>query len=1051
MLKSFFVLIFCLFLAGITSLGLCEQSIIKSQDESKIKQRRPEDVVKPKFYIDEKYKQLDGTRGFLKEPLDDEKQGAKGGKYREYQGGVIYWHPSTGAYEVHGAILVKYKELKADQGFLGYPTYDEKDADGGSYSVFENGAILWTPEYGAHEVHGDIFLKYKETNAYAGFLGYPTTDQLNTPDGIGKFNHFERGSIYWSQETGAYEIHGAIREKWASMGWEKSWLGYPISDEESIPGTNGRRSRFTGGRIDWFPGKGASAQAIESVFELTERSKRSKYLPKLSDVSMRSLKPRRQDAGDKRDTLDAAAAFFVTRLDWVYPGLDPDWTDWIADWIAKVQAAGLSLQPTLNTNMKDALGLLATRVGRVLDVHGLPITASHVTWPNSALGSVHRPEYREVWLSWAKYYVDLGLTVFQHDGVGIAGQVSTKKFWPESNQGTNHTAPGDFSRESVLKFHSYLMELGDTSWVENYGSNGLADFMLADSPFTVFMVSRSPDGNFGIGGNGLNGGGGKPRLYLLRNAISYGNFLDVLTWTSTADVEVTTFVHDGVETVSTYLNSVLQGIQDDAIVVKNFGGGNLGFPFQTHSRNHAGELAELIIFDTHLDDVDRKGIEAYLSEKYLGSAGPSVQPNRGDLAGYIKLWLRADDLNKTHSNGEAVATWPATVGVSATVPAGVVLPNANNRTAAAAPTLKKGSINGHSSVSFDGDNDFLSFEWFDIQKHLLQRVTDQNLLLASPCLKTAFTAFQKQAVRNFFVDVRAELDAYAGKHVVISSNNIPGWESPYDLFNFGISELDEFNTNPSFLCERFDEALNKGKAQIFTMPKIHRPNREILNLPKMDWDRDYPELRELTKKSIAGAYACGGHMMVPWDVYQPYGRPRYFGKPEDYAHLFGLIRTYAGYFDGYDNAYRTGHDLTDTRYDSLKPVSIESSSGKLCAMVRVRAGDPSAPAVIHLVEWSDTPKPVDIVISHGRFFGGEKHIVRMLTHSKNSSAGFSQTSTADSTTVHVPLVDTWALLLVFTPTTDSDGDGVADIDELGESGNPPDSDGDGVIDALDPL
>ena len=35
--------------------------------------------------------------------------------------------------------------------------------------------------------------------------------------------------------TGANETRGAIRSKWAELGWEQSFLGYPITDELSIP------------------------------------------------------------------------------------------------------------------------------------------------------------------------------------------------------------------------------------------------------------------------------------------------------------------------------------------------------------------------------------------------------------------------------------------------------------------------------------------------------------------------------------------------------------------------------------------------------------------------------------------------------------------------------------------------------------------------------------------------------------------------------------------------------------------------------------------------
>src|SRR5262249_18443167 len=100
-------------------------------------------------------------------------------------------------------------------------------------------------------VMGAIRDKWLQLGGSAWFLGEPLTDETTTPDGVGRFNHFQGGSIYWTPHTGAHEVHGAIRDKWASMGWERSFLRYPTSDEQAAPG--GRRSIFQGGFIHWTP------------------------------------------------------------------------------------------------------------------------------------------------------------------------------------------------------------------------------------------------------------------------------------------------------------------------------------------------------------------------------------------------------------------------------------------------------------------------------------------------------------------------------------------------------------------------------------------------------------------------------------------------------------------------------------------------------------------------------------------------------------------------------------------------------------------------------
>ncbi len=102
--------------------------------------------------------------------------------------------------------------------------------------------------------------KYESLGGQKSFLGKPTTEEAVCPDGIGRYRHYEHGSIYHNPIS-IYDpcaIYGQIRTKWADMGWEKSFLGYPISDEMDTP-DGGRYSIFERGYIAWTPQKGARA------------------------------------------------------------------------------------------------------------------------------------------------------------------------------------------------------------------------------------------------------------------------------------------------------------------------------------------------------------------------------------------------------------------------------------------------------------------------------------------------------------------------------------------------------------------------------------------------------------------------------------------------------------------------------------------------------------------------------------------------------------------------------------------------------------------------
>lgn len=163
--------------------------------------------------ISKKHAALGGDSGVLGAAKSAEQPAAHGGRFREYAGGVIYWSPTTGACEVHGAILG-----------------------------------LWT-----------------QLGRERSFLGYPQTDETTTPDGVGRYNHFQGGSIYWTTATGAHEVHGAIRELWASMGWERSLLGYPVTSELATADGIGRFVDFQRGQIAWSPQLGAAVSALSGT------------------------------------------------------------------------------------------------------------------------------------------------------------------------------------------------------------------------------------------------------------------------------------------------------------------------------------------------------------------------------------------------------------------------------------------------------------------------------------------------------------------------------------------------------------------------------------------------------------------------------------------------------------------------------------------------------------------------------------------------------------------------------------------------------------------
>jgi len=204
------------------------------------------------------YLTVGGPSSPLGLPTTDESPSADGvGRYNNFAtGGALYWSPTVGAHEVHGAIDGKWGALGWEMGPQGYPVTDEQpSADGvGRYNDFQNGSIYWTPTVGAQSIQGAIKAKWAQDQWETGFLGYPLTDERTTPDGIGRYNDLQGGSLYWTPATGAHSVQGVIRDSWVAQGWERGPLGYPTSDEYTVPG--GRQSDFQGGTLFWDAGTG---------------------------------------------------------------------------------------------------------------------------------------------------------------------------------------------------------------------------------------------------------------------------------------------------------------------------------------------------------------------------------------------------------------------------------------------------------------------------------------------------------------------------------------------------------------------------------------------------------------------------------------------------------------------------------------------------------------------------------------------------------------------------------------------------------------------------
>ncbi|NJR55465.1 MAG: hypothetical protein HC768_13390 [Acaryochloris sp. CRU_2_0] len=159
------------------------------------------------------------------------------------------------------AIDAKYAQLIGANPWIGKPTTTEQTCpDGiGSYRHYQGASIYWSPQTGATLIHGLIRAKWAALGWEKSPLGYPTTDELNAGSGQGRFNNFQNGTIIW--KTGASEafaVYGLIYTKWGEQNWDKGELGFPVTDETVTPDGVGRYNHFeNNASIYWTPNTGA--------------------------------------------------------------------------------------------------------------------------------------------------------------------------------------------------------------------------------------------------------------------------------------------------------------------------------------------------------------------------------------------------------------------------------------------------------------------------------------------------------------------------------------------------------------------------------------------------------------------------------------------------------------------------------------------------------------------------------------------------------------------------------------------------------------------------
>ncbi|OPY35368.1 MAG: LGFP repeat protein [Methanoregula sp. PtaU1.Bin051] len=156
-------------------------------------------------------------------------------------------------------ISKKYTQIRGLKKILKKPLGEEMTCSDkvGRYQIFERGAIYWHPEIGVFYIHGPIYTKWLEQGCEQGSLGYPTSDEIKTRNGVGCYNTFQKGRIYWTAESGAWSTDlvsdkALLDQVWANAKpMPEDWIanfnyGEPLPPIfDYLPDINFRRNQGT--------------------------------------------------------------------------------------------------------------------------------------------------------------------------------------------------------------------------------------------------------------------------------------------------------------------------------------------------------------------------------------------------------------------------------------------------------------------------------------------------------------------------------------------------------------------------------------------------------------------------------------------------------------------------------------------------------------------------------------------------------------------------------------------------------------------------------------
>ncbi len=218
-------------------------------------------------------------------------------------------------------------------------------------------------------------------------------------------------------------------------------------------------------------------------------------------------------------------------------------------------------------------------------------------------------------------------------------------------------------------------------------------------------------------------------------------------------------------------------------------------------------------------------------------------------------------------------------------------------------------------------------------------------------IKKDFEKFQIESVRYFLPRVQELATSIAGRPIPFSKNTKEEWL--FDIYNYGMSELNWAETSPRSINENISKYRAVGKTLVFDGPKKYPITETDISFQRTAW---------------VTCIAAGGYAFVPWDMFTAPAKPRQFVEAKNFSDLTGFVRAVAPLLDEYTNI------LTPWLGEGTGSESFPVSVDKGLVVAFPHKGARSGHAVIHLINWEKSPQNVKVQFEPNGLLGGARRI-----------------------------------------------------------------------------